>query len=69
MSIFGRIFGKSVKQVRKEAVCYVCGAPSYYKCNICGKYACMRHTASGTQTCVDCHEKAQDKGLGKLKGE
>lgn len=67
MWIWSKIFGKSVKQVREEAVCYICSAPSYYKCDVCGKYTCMKHTAPGTQTCVEC--QARRGGLGRLTRE
>ena len=63
MSILGRLFKKRHSNLPdlSQAVCYVCGEPSYYKCEVCGRYTCMVHTKPGTRSCMECSGRSQDK--------
>lgn len=60
MGVFRRLFGpKSHVEKSKPLVCYVCGESTPYRCDVCGKYVCMKHTEVGTQTCADCARKRE----------
>ncbi len=63
MGILDKVFGKksSKEPDLSKTECYVCGAPSFYKCEVCGRYTCMVHTKPGTRSCLECSGRAQDK--------
>ena len=59
MGIFDRIFRRQREVEEETTGCHICGEPAQYHCDMCGKLVCIRHTAVGTATCVNCHEGAR----------
>lgn len=64
MGVFRRLFGGQKLHVEKSKplVCYLCGVSTAYRCNVCGKYVCIKHSEVGTQSCVECAEKKKVTG-------
>lgn len=57
MGILKRIVRRQEAPAKKEEGCYVCGAPTRYRCGMCGKLVCGQHTAVGEAICHSCMEQ------------
>ena len=58
-SLLRRLFGRGEGEVPKDEPlkCYVCGLDTGYKCSVCYRYICAKHTDTGTTECVECAEE------------
>ena len=62
--------GKKTIEELEETNCHICNLITYYICNICGRYACSKHTKGYWRKIgrkegkkIDICDKCLEKGL------